>query len=181
VGKGAHGGTEALVSEHDRLEVERKVADRADRVPVQAEGIPEYLGRVLEPAVLDRMDRRIEHERDPGQGLDRSVVQLEGDPAPLVLLRCDQALGELLLVGAGQSMIASRSAIATACVRVSASSFVRMWRTWLFTVSWLMKSFPATSAFDIPSASSWRISRSRPVSMSSPFPGRNAGISAGST
>ena len=37
-------------------------------------------------------------------------------------------------------MIASRSAIATACVRVSASSFARMWRTWLFTVSWLMKS-----------------------------------------
>ena len=37
-------------------------------------------------------------------------------------------------------MIASRSAIATACVRVSASSFVRMCRTWLFTVSWLMKS-----------------------------------------
>ena len=58
-------------------------------------------------------------------------------------------------------MIESRSAIATACVRVSASSFVRMWRTWLFTVSWLMKSFAATSAFDIPSASSWRISRSR--------------------
>ena len=37
-------------------------------------------------------------------------------------------------------MIASRSAIATACVRVSASSFVRMWRTWLFTVSCEMKS-----------------------------------------
>ena len=38
-------------------------------------------------------------------------------------------------------MIASRRAIATACVRVSASSLARMWRTWLFTVSWLMKSF----------------------------------------
>ena len=37
-------------------------------------------------------------------------------------------------------MIASRRAIATACVRVSASSFARMCRTWLFTVSWLMKS-----------------------------------------
>ena len=53
-----------------------------------------------------------------------------------------------------QSIIASRSAIATACVRVSASSFARMCRTWLFTVSWLMKSFAATSAFDIPSARS---------------------------
>src|SRR6266566_1249186 len=80
-----------------------------------------------------------------------------------------------------QSMIASRSAIATACVRVSASSFVRMWRTWLLTVSWLMKRRPATSALDIPSASSCRISRSLPVSISSRSPPRKAGISAGST
>ena len=88
---------------------------------------------------------------------------------------------ELLLVVARQSMIASRSAIATACVRVSASSFVRMCRTWLFTVSWLMKSFEATSAFDMPSASSWRISRSRAVSMSVwSLPLRKAGIRAGS-
>src|SRR6266700_3817152 len=56
-------------------------------------------------------------------------------------------------------MIASRRAIATACVRVSASSLARMWRTWLFTVSWLMNSRCATSAFDMPSASSCRISR----------------------
>src|SRR6266540_4305397 len=64
-------------------------------------------------------------------------------------------------------MMDSRSAIATAWVRVSASSLARMWRTWLFTVSWLMKSREATSAFDIPSARSWRISRSRTVSISS--------------
>ena len=44
-----------------------------------------------------------------------------------------------------------------------------------------MKSFPATSALDIPSASSWRISRSRPVSISSRSLERNAGMSAGST
>jgi hypothetical protein len=57
-----------------------------------------------------------------------------------------------------------------------------MCRTWLLTVSWLMKSFDATSAFDIPSARSCRISRSRPVSMSSlSLPERKAGISAGST
>ena len=61
---------------------------------------------------------------------------------------------------AAQSIIASRSAIATACVRVSASSFVRMWRTWLLTVSCEMKSRSATSPFESPSASNWRISRS---------------------
>src|SRR5215204_1269318 len=64
-------------------------------------------------------------------------------------------------------MIDSRRAIATAWVRVSASSLARMCRTWLFTVSWLMKRRAATSAFDMPSASSCRISRSRCVSISS--------------
>jgi hypothetical protein len=49
------------------------------------------------------------------------------EPASLLLLR-DDPLGEerpLGRVGA-QSIIASRRAIATACVRVSASSFERM-------------------------------------------------------
>ncbi len=88
--------------------------------------------------------------------------------APALLLLRQHALGEERSLGLvhGQSIIASRSAIATACVRVSASSFARMCRTWLFTVSWLMKSFAATSALDIPSARSWRISRSRGVSTS---------------
>jgi hypothetical protein len=72
--------------------------------------------------------------------------------------------------------------MATACVRVSASSFARMWRTWLFTVSWEMKSCCATSAFDIPSARSWRISRSRCVRISCPSrPVARDGMRAGST
>ena len=74
-------------------------------------------------------------------------------------------------------MMAVRSAIATACVRVSASSFERMWRTWLFTVSWLMKSLAATSALDMPSASSWRISRPVPSACSRAL-GQERGISA---
>jgi hypothetical protein len=45
-----------------------------------------------------------------------------------------------------------------------------------------MKSCCATSAFDIPSASSWRISRSRWVRISCPSrPVASDGISAGST
>ena len=106
----------------------------------------------------------VEHERDARERLHRPVVEEERDAAPLVLLGREDLLGQLARCRrhrTRQSMIASRSAIATACVRVSASSFARMWRTWLFTVSWLMKSFVATSAFDMPSASSWRISRSR--------------------
>ena len=52
-----------------------------------------------------------------------------GAVAPLLLLGED-ALGKERPLGlfssAGQSIIASRSAMATACVRVSASSFARM-------------------------------------------------------
>src|SRR5258708_23953413 len=179
------GRADALVAQHDRLEVEREVAERADGVALARERVGEDLARRLEVALLDRVSDGVEHQRDPGERLHGAVVEEERDPAALVLLRGDQAFREPVELAAGlsaQSMIASRSAIATACVRVSASSFARMWRTWLFTVSWLMKSFVATSAFDIPSARSWRISRSRVVSMSSlPLPVRNAGMSAGST
>jgi hypothetical protein len=129
---------------------------------------------------------RIEHQGDAGKRLHRPVMEEHGDAAALVLLGLDQPLAQepvarVELRRHRYSMIDWRSAIATAWVRVSASSFVRMWRTWLFTVSWLMKSFAATSAFDMPSARSWRISRSRVVSVSSSLPVRNAGMSAGST
>jgi hypothetical protein len=50
-------------------------------------------------------------------------VQLLGDPAALGALG-KQALRDDVVVA--QSIIASRSAMATACVRVSASSFARM-------------------------------------------------------
>src|SRR5471032_2671721 len=173
------GGAEALVAQHDGLEGEREVAQLADRAALPVERGGENLRCIVELAGLDRVERGVEHQRDSRQVLHRAVVQKEGDAPPFVLLGRDQTVERLRVA---QSMIASRSAIATACVRVSASSFVRMCRTWLLTVSCEMKSRPATSAFDIPSASSWRISRSRVVSMSVwSFPERKAGISAGST
>jgi hypothetical protein len=50
-------------------------------------------------------------------------VEEQGVAPALVLFGCDQPVER---VAVAQSMIASRRAIATACVRVSASSFVRM-------------------------------------------------------
>ena len=105
--------------------------------------------------------RGVEHLRDRGDVLHGTVVEQLGEPAALVPLRAQPLARGGVGRGFAQSIIASRSAIATACVRVSASSFARMWRTWLFTVSCEMKSCCATSAFDMPSASSCRISRSR--------------------
>jgi len=142
-----------------------------------------YVHRALGLAALEVGQTCVEHLRDRGQLLNRAVVDQLGDTAALLLLG-EHALGEERSLGVvrRQSIIASRSAIATACVRVSASSFARMCRTWLFTVSWLMKSFVATSALDIPSASSWRISRSRGVRMSAcPCPATNSAMSPGST
>jgi hypothetical protein len=79
-------------------------------------------------------------------------------------------------------MIESRSAIATACVRVSASSFVRMWRTWLFTVSWLMKSFAGDVGVRHPVGEQLEdLALARGEHVRPVLAGRNAGISAGST
>ena len=78
----------------------------------------------------------VEHLGDRGEMLNGAVVDQLGEPAALVALGAEP-LGERPAAGVvGQSIIASRNAIATACVRVSASSFARMWRTWLLTVSW---------------------------------------------
>ena len=83
-------------------------------------------------AVLERLHCGVEHLRERGDVLHRAVVELLCDSPAFRPLR-DQPLAEQVLVA--QSIIASRSAMATAWVRVSASSFARMWRTWLFTVS----------------------------------------------
>ena len=90
----------------------------------------------------ERVLRGVEHLGDRGDELNGAVVDQLGEPPSLVALGA-KPLGERPAVGVvvGQSIIASRSAIATACVRVSASSFVRMWRTWLLTVSCEMNSW----------------------------------------
>jgi len=49
-----------------------------------------------------------------------------GQPPALVTLGAEPLCERPAAVVVGQSIIASRNAIATACVRVSASSFVRM-------------------------------------------------------
>ena len=50
--------------------------------------------------VVDRLHGCVEHQRDPGEGLDGPVVEEEREPAPLVLLGRDDPLDEpLALVG----------------------------------------------------------------------------------
>ena len=51
---------------------------------------PDDLARLLVAAVHDRVQPRVEQERDSRQGLDGAVVQLVREPPPLVLLGCDQ-------------------------------------------------------------------------------------------
>ena len=89
-----HRGGEALVAEHDRLEVEREIAERADRVALPCERAVEDPGGLLEPPLSDGVDRRVEHERDPRHRLDRAVVQLVREPPALLLLRGDQLVRE---------------------------------------------------------------------------------------
>ena len=74
-------------------------------------------------ARVERLDDGVEHLRERRDVLDRAVVQPLGDAAPLGPLG-EEPLGDDVVVA--QSIIASRSAMATAWVRVSASSFERI-------------------------------------------------------
>ena len=52
----------------------------------------EHLARLGGLPAVDRVDRRVEHQRDTGEGLDRAVVQLQREAPPLVLLGGDPLL-----------------------------------------------------------------------------------------
>jgi hypothetical protein len=89
-----HGRREALIAQHHGLDVEREVAQRADRLAVRLERARHDAARVLGTALVDRVHRRIEHQRDTGEVLDGPIVQEEREAAPLVLLGGDDPVGE---------------------------------------------------------------------------------------
>src|SRR5262245_44116118 len=60
----ADGWAEALVAQYHRLQLEREVAQRADRLPLLLERRPEHLRRLVPAAGFDRVDDAVEHERD---------------------------------------------------------------------------------------------------------------------
>jgi len=130
------GRREPEAAQHVRLQVLAEGAELPHRLAGEVERPREDLGRLGGVAFPESPESGIEHLGDRREVLHRPVVEELGEPPALLLLGEDPLPqeGALGLVG-GQSIIASRSAIATACVRVSASSFARMWRTWLFTVS----------------------------------------------
>ena len=51
------------------------------------------------PPALERVDRRVEHEADPGERLHRAVVEEERQPPALVLLGDDQLVREPRALG----------------------------------------------------------------------------------
>ena len=48
-------------------------------------------------SVADRVQRAVEHQRDPGELLDRPVVEEEREPAALVLLGEDQPVEHVVI------------------------------------------------------------------------------------
>ena len=93
------GRPEALVAQHDRLELEGEVAQGTDRLPLLLERRPEHLLRLVGPVLLDRVDDAVEHERDARHRLHWAVVEEERQPAPLLLLGRDQLVGEPCMLG----------------------------------------------------------------------------------
>ena len=84
-----------VVAQRDRLEIEGEIAELADRRPRAAERPVKDLARLLEIAAADQVEGRVDHQRDAGERLHGTVVEEEGDPAPLILLRREYLLGEL--------------------------------------------------------------------------------------
>ena len=85
---------EPVIAERDRLDVERQVAERLDRLAVLLERRGQDPARIVVPAVLNRMVDRVEHQRDPGERLHGTVVELQREPPALVLLGRDPLLVE---------------------------------------------------------------------------------------
>ena len=99
VGERAHRRAEALVAEHDGLELEGQVAQRADRLTLLFERGAEDSRRLLLAIGFDRGDHRVEHERDARHRLHRPVVQEQRQPPALLLLGGDQLVREPCVLG----------------------------------------------------------------------------------
>jgi hypothetical protein len=56
---------------------------------------PEHLPRLVQPVGADRLDRRVEHQADPGERLDGTVVEEERESSALLLLGDDHLVREL--------------------------------------------------------------------------------------
>ena len=90
VGERLNRRPEALVAEDHWLEGERQVTQLADRLPLAADRLAEDLLRVVDAAVVDRVDHAVEHQGDSGHGLNRHVVEEQRESPALVLLGRDQ-------------------------------------------------------------------------------------------
>ncbi len=123
VGDLADGGSEPDLIEGHRLEAGDDATELVRRVPRDRERTRRDGSPTLEVVRVEGVRQSVEHLRERGDVLDGAVVELLRDPASLGALR-EQALRDVVIVA--QSIIASRSAMATAWVRVSASSFARM-------------------------------------------------------
>ena len=141
-GRAPHGGGEAELAERLAARGRRRARAAPGRVARELEPAAEDLVGSLALAAPRRGERRVDASarspRGAGRGRRGGAPRAGGAPPAR---RGSARRGGRARRRPGQSIIASRSAMATAWVRVSASSFARMWRTWLFTVSWLMKSF----------------------------------------
>ena len=94
-----HRHREAVVAQHDGLEVERQVAQLADRRARPVQRLVEDLAGLLVLAAFDEVGDGVEHQRDAGERLHGPVVQEERDAATLVLLRGEDLLGDLAPCG----------------------------------------------------------------------------------
>jgi hypothetical protein len=61
---------------------------------VPLERVGEHVPGRVGLSFVDRVQHRVEHQRDSGERLHGAVVEEQREPAPLVLLRGDESLAE---------------------------------------------------------------------------------------
>src|SRR4029078_770576 len=114
--------SEPELLQHARLQVVAELTEVTGCIACQLETSRKDLFRALGLAALEVGQTGVEHLGDCGQLLNRAVVDELGDAAALLLLG-EHALGKKRSLGVvkRQSIIASRSTIATACLRARCS------------------------------------------------------------
>src|SRR5581483_10785975 len=121
LGEQADGGREALLGQGVRLEARHELAQVAARLAHELERAVDDRARALALAGRERRGGRVEDLRHGRQVLDGPVVDQLCDAPALLLLGEEPLVERRPVAGPGaQSIIASRSAMATAWVRVSA-------------------------------------------------------------
>src|SRR5207247_10982767 len=96
---------------YHRVDVDGAVPKLAARRPMTLARAPDDLLRLVAATFLDRIQPRVEQQRDSRERLHRTVVQLVGKTASFVLLGRDELIGQSGALGFADSRVVEQLGI----------------------------------------------------------------------